>query len=142
MEDSRNLAFLLAKADLLDTIDIQQAELRIGDKGLELDYRVEYRSGVIGPRKVALTQLWADMTRIRDAQIAGHMIRQGYLMVALEGGMVAVSPTGEEYQIHEDTCTCLDYLNKKRKCKHLMLRDWFLDHRRRANEYRQRKTKG
>jgi hypothetical protein len=56
--------------------------------------------------------------------LATSMLQQGYLAVTLEDGYVVVSPKGEEYQIHDNECTCPSYLNGEGKCKHIVLVDW------------------
>ena len=63
--------------------------------------------------------------------IASDMLKEGYLLVPIEGGHIVRCPTGEEYELGAETCTCAHFENMqvKRPCKHLNFRDFFFQYR-------------
>jgi len=87
------------------------------------------------PRKLKITnKLWASLREMYELYVATSMLREGYMLCPIEGGYIVVG--GEDnYQIHEDTCTCPHYIFTKKKCQHLVFRDWHLNYRARCNTY-------
>ncbi len=83
--------------------------------------------------------LWAPIQEVYDAYIFAELFKQGYIIIALENGWLCVAPDGTEYQITEYTCSCEDFLygqKEKNRCKHLIMRDAWLNYRARIVEYK------
>ena len=84
--------------------------------------------------------LWEDkFDYVYESLIAADLIRQGYMIVPIEGGWLCVPSKGEVYSLEEKSCSCGDFLmnkGKKERCKHLIYRDWTLHNRARIQEYR------
>lgn len=66
--------------------------------------------------------------------IATDLLRQGYKLVAIEGGWI-VEGGEETYQLTEDTCTCR---SRKNPCKHLIFKEWHLRYRAECNYIKSR----
>lgn len=84
--------------------------------------------------------LWEEkFDYVYESLIAADLIRQGYMLVPIEGGWLCVSPKNEAYSLEEKSCSCGDFLMnkaKKERCKHLIYRDWTLHNRARIQEYK------
>lgn len=80
-----------------------------------------------------------DLLANKNVTIASQMLREGYLLVQIKGGYLVVSPTGSEYQIVDEQCSCPDFVvarNNQSQCKHLIFRDWHIDYQRRIEQYK------
>ncbi len=84
--------------------------------------------------KTKLSEVLSDSVEsMHLSYVATQMLREGYLYVPIEGGELVISPQGEEYQIDGKDCSCP---SQEAPCKHLQLRDWYLQQREKAANYR------
>lgn len=96
-------------------------------------YEPADKDSKVKPKKLNLSKvMWADLATMYETYIWSDMVANGYVMTPIEGGWIVVSPTGEDYQLSIDSCTCphfLHGLNKVGRCKHLVFRDAELKYR-------------
>lgn len=81
------------------------------------------------PKKLNISKkIWAPLKEMYETYVATTLLKEGYLLCPIEGGFLVKG--GEDiYQIHEDTCTCPHYIYTKKRCQHLVFRDWHLNYR-------------
>lgn len=80
-----------------------------------------------------------ELMSLKNSTIAAEMLKDGYILVQIKGGYLVVSPTGTEYQITDEMCTCPDFVvarNNQSQCKHLIFRDWHIDYLKRVELYK------
>jgi hypothetical protein len=80
--------------------------------------------------------IWGPLDKVYECYVWTEMLREGYVLVDIEGGSLVISPKGEEHQLGEDTCTCEHFVFTKQRCKHLVFRDAHLSYRGRQIELR------
>lgn len=83
--------------------------------------------------------LWGPIQEVYDAYIFAELFKLGYIIVPLDNGWICVGTDNKEYQMTEHTCSCEDFLygqKEKHRCKHLIMRDAWLNYRTRIVEYK------
>jgi hypothetical protein len=117
-----SLADYLAQQAHLNHNHIRNSKLDVDEAGLHIFYRLSGKD-----YHYIIDNLWDEATRIYDTLVATSMLNKGYLPIPLNNGAyIIVSPEGEEYQLEGQSCSCLDFLNRRPvdRCKHLRLRDY------------------
>ena len=80
-----------------------------------------------------ITNLINNMETTYYTYVATEMLRENYSLVAIDGGWI-VHGGEEPYQLNQESCTCLAFLNNKTKpCKHLIFLEWHLQYRNKCN---------
>ena len=85
-----------------------------------------------------------ELLSLKNSTIASEMLKEGYILVQIKGGYLVISPTGSEYQITDEQCTCPDFVvarNNQSQCKHLIFRDWHIDYLKRVELYKLQNVK-
>ena len=127
------LAFQFIKEKILESIE----GVEITEEG-EIKFTVDIKSNRGKYKKNVTSVLWTDLVNQYETLVSSEMIAEGYLFTPVKGGWLVISPTGEEYQLTETECTCNDNIYKQKEsiCKHMMLRNFFLNYRNRVNQYK------
>lgn len=72
--------------------------------------------------KYDLAKSWGPMQEMYETYVATDLLRQGYMLVAIDGGWIVLGGD-EAYQLENESCSCRDFntrLNRASKCKHLV----------------------
>ena len=79
---------------------------------------------------------WTNIVHLYETYVATQLLRDGYVMVPIDGGHLCYSQD-ERYELRDETCTCkAATFNPSQRCKHLIFRDWLANYRSTVNEIR------
>jgi hypothetical protein len=78
------------------------------------------------------TKILGNIVHTFETYVATEMLRQGYVLVPIEGGFEVYGGT-EIYQVMKEECTCPYYIYKRNKCIHLIFKDWHMQYRQEAS---------
>jgi hypothetical protein len=132
------IAHIFVKRQILKHI----TNLSIYSKGEkeEKDLWLRFEVKEFSPNRKYKTKLanyfWDKVDVVWHTYVAANMLMQGYIIFPILEGWIVASPSGEEYQIESNTCTCKSIGNYKGKCKHLVFRDWLLLFQSRVANYK------
>jgi SWIM zinc finger len=127
------LAVSTLKKKILDII----SNAKINEDDLSLEFEVDFKSAKGKYKKDLASILWGPIDKQYETLIAAEMLAEGYMCIPMQGGWIVKSPTGEEYQLTENSCTCRSFLeNSNGPCKHLSLKDFTGGYRARINKYK------
>jgi hypothetical protein len=129
MNFEKLLAFHLRRSVFLNSI--KSASIVEDNENAELWLVYETSTIRQGTWKKSIKEfIWCSATEMFNTYVATTMLREGYVYFPTDGGEVVVSPDGEEYHIHENSCTCL---SNDKPCKHIRFSNWHLHYKARVN---------
>ncbi len=103
----------------------------------EIQEKENNEEKIIKRVKKNITNLFGKFEETYYNYVATEMLRQNYLLIAIEGGWL-VHGGEEPYQLNKEACSCMASLNNpSTPCNHLIFLQWHLSYRSKCNQVKQ-----